>query len=107
MPTPGAPVIDIKTNTVNPEVTTLLEIQAPTIANLLAQADVDISLYLPGSAGSGTVPAAAGTFHAPVTVEPGQGQTQEPIQVAPLRLDSTQGTYPYVIEVRLSNPQRC
>jgi signal transduction histidine kinase len=104
VPTPGAPVIDIKTNTVNPEVTALLEIQGPAIANLLAQADVDIALYLPASAGSGTVPAPAGTFHAPVSVEPGQGQTQEPLQVAPFRLDSTHGTYPYVIEVRLSNP---
>ena len=98
------PVIDIKTNTVNPAVTALLESQVEGIADLLVQSDVAIALYLPPSVGGTIVPAVGGSFHAEVNVEPGVGQAQEPIQVAPYVRDSTVGIYPYVIEVRLSNP---
>ena len=98
------PVIDIRTNTVNPAVTALLESREGEIADLLAQADVDIAIYLPASVGGAVVPAAGGSFHANVRVEPGVGQAQEPIVVAPYVRDSREGIYPYVIEVRLSNP---
>jgi signal transduction histidine kinase len=99
-----APVIDIKTNRVNPDVANRIEAQTQGIAELLALADVDITLGLPGSDGSAFIPAIGGAFHAVVMAEPGQGQTQEPIDVEPYARASTAGTYPFVIEIRLSNP---
>jgi signal transduction histidine kinase len=102
--TAGGAVVDIQTNHVNEAVIDRFEADQKVLANFLAQADVDITLGLPESEGAGFVPAAGGSFHAPLTAEPGEGQTRESLQAAPYWRVSTEGAYPYIIEVRLSNP---
>jgi two-component system sensor histidine kinase BaeS len=100
----GSPVVDFATNTVNPAVIARFEDEHQILADLLGQADVDIVLGLPNADGSGFVPANGGSFHAALKAQPGEGQTRESLQVEPLDRMSTESPYPYVIEVRLSNP---
>jgi signal transduction histidine kinase len=102
--TAGGPVVDFKTNTVNPAVIARFEDDQQVIADFLAQADVDIVLGLPKNEGAGFVPATGGSFHAALNANPGEGQTREHIQAEPYWRESTKSRYPYVIEVSLSNP---
>jgi signal transduction histidine kinase len=104
----GLPVI-LSDNHVNPDVAAILGStgQSRIIADLLAEADVDIILGLPatggGDAGS-IVPALGGTFHASVQSPSRSGLAKEALRAAPLQRIATSGDFPYVIEVRLSNP---
>ena len=50
------------------------------------------------------MPAVDGSFRAMDTAEAGVGQTREPLQAEPVVRVSTEGSYPFLIEVRLSNP---
>jgi methyl-accepting chemotaxis protein len=100
----GGPVVAFETNTVNPAVIARFEDDQRFLADYLAQADVDIVLGLPTRDGLGFVPAAAGSFHAPLKAPPGEGQTRESLVAGPYRQISTRSADPFVIEVRLSNP---
>jgi signal transduction histidine kinase len=105
----GLPVI-LADNSVNPEVAAVLSStnQSRLIADLLAEADVDIVLGLPAAGGGGDagpiVPAEGGTFHASVQSPSRAGLAKEALHAAPLFRTATEGDFPYVIEVRLSNP---
>ena len=100
----GGPVIDIETNRVNDAVVERLIDQGKIITDTLAQADVDIVLGILTPEGSSYVPAQNGRFHATLQAEPGEGQSREPLQANPVWRVSTENQFPYVIEVRLSNP---
>ena len=100
----GRPVVDFKTNRVNPAVVAELEDQAAFLTDFLARADVDIVLGLPKAEGAAFVPAASGSFHAEHVGEVEAGQTRETLVAAPYFLTATKSAYPYVIEVQLSNP---
>ena len=102
----GAPVV-LSGNVVNPFVVDYL--QQPDVqkllANLLAQADVDITLGLPPSNGDmPVVPATNGIFHAALQSAPLRGQAREPLEVGPFTYDATESGFGYSIVVRLSNP---
>ena len=104
----GMPVI-LADNRVNPDVAAALgsNSQSRLIADLLAEADVDIVLGLqPAGGGDATtiVPAIGGVFHAAVQSPSRQGLTKEALRASPLIRIATEGDFPYVIEVRLSNP---
>ena len=104
----GGPVI-LSDNSVNPDVAAILRStsQSRLIADLLAEADVDIILGLPAAGGgdAGTiVPANGGIFHTSVQSPSRPGLAKEALHAAPLQRTATQSTFPYVIEVRLSNP---
>jgi signal transduction histidine kinase len=104
----GLPVI-LSNNQVNPNVSAILGStgQSRIIADLLAEADVDIVLGLPATGGgdAGTVvPASGGIFHASVQSPSRLGLAKEVLRAAPLQRIATSGDFPYVIEVRLSNP---
>ena len=98
----GRPVIGAD-GAVNPAVLALLEAQATTLADLLAQADVDIVLGV-FAEGVGFVPATNGTFHAELQGDPVVGQSRENLRADPYWHQSTRSRFPYVIEVTLSNP---
>ncbi|HET9456548.1 MAG TPA: HAMP domain-containing sensor histidine kinase [Candidatus Limnocylindrales bacterium] len=98
----GRPVIGAD-GMVNPAVLALLETQATTLADLLAQADVDIVLGV-FAEGVGFVPATNGTFHAELQGDPVAGQSRENLRADPYWHQSTRSRFPYVIEVTLSNP---
>jgi signal transduction histidine kinase len=104
----GRPVI-LSDNSVNPDVAAVLRStsQSRLIADLLAEADVDIVLGLPAAGGgdAGTVvPANGGIFHTSVQSPSRPGLAKEALHAAPLQRIATQSAFPYVIEVRLSNP---
>jgi signal transduction histidine kinase len=104
----GSPII-LSDNSVNPLVQAALasNTQARFIPDRLAEADVDIVLGLAPDGGgdaADVVPATGGTFHLPVQGPSRQGLTKEYLAAAPLIQTSTQSDFPYVIEVRLSNP---
>jgi signal transduction histidine kinase len=104
----GMPVIRAD-NRINPDVAALLgsNSQSRLIANLLAEADVDIVLGLqPAGGGDATtiVPAIGGIFHTSVQSPSRPGLTKEALRASPLIRIATEGDFPYVIEVRLSNP---
>jgi signal transduction histidine kinase len=96
-------------NVVAPKVVAALnsEIYGRLIADLLAEADVDIVLGLP-SVGTGDavgfVPSPNGTFHIPVNSPGRPGLTKEQMQADPREIISGWSDQPYVIYVRLSNP---
>lgn len=98
----GRPVIGAD-GAVNPAVLALLDAQATTLADLLAQADVDIVLGV-FAEGVGFVPATNGTFHAELQGDPVVGQSRENLRADPYWHQSTRSRFPYVIEVTLSNP---
>jgi signal transduction histidine kinase len=98
------PVVNFKTNRVNPAVIAAFEDQQSFLTDFLARADVDIVLGLPAEAGAGFIPATNGSFHAEQTAEPGEGQSREPLTAEPFSLIATKSVDPYVIEVQLSNP---
>jgi signal transduction histidine kinase len=104
----GAPVVSAG-NVVNPEVASALSSDAYQrfMADRLAEADIDIVLGLRAQ-GSGDAapiePATDGLFHAPVEEPSRQGLTKESLVADPIRRVATLSPYPYVIEVRLSNP---
>jgi signal transduction histidine kinase len=76
-----------------------------TLANFLAQADVEITLGFPSSdGGTAVVPAKNGVFHAALQSAPLRGQAREPLQVGPYTTDATGSGFQYAIVVRLSNP---
>jgi signal transduction histidine kinase len=104
----GLPVI-LSDNSVNPDVAAVLRStsQSRLIADLLAEADVDIILGLPATGGgdAGTiVPANGGIFHTSVQSPSRSGLAKEALHAAPLQRIATWSAFPYVIEVRLSNP---
>ncbi|HEX2756707.1 MAG TPA: HAMP domain-containing sensor histidine kinase [Candidatus Limnocylindrales bacterium] len=104
----GLPVV-FADNHVNPDVADELgsNAQARFIADRLAEADVDIVLGLPSAGGADagtTVAAIDGSFHASVRSPSRPGLTKETLRAAPLIRVSTESDFPYVIEVRLSNP---
>jgi signal transduction histidine kinase len=104
----GAPVVSAG-NVVNPEVASALSSDAYQrfMADRLAEADIDIVLGLRAQ-GSGDAapiePATDGLFHAPVEEPSRPGLTKESLVADPIRRVATLSPYPYVIEVRLSNP---
>ena len=98
----GRPVIGAD-GAVDPAVLALLENQAAILADLLAQADVDIVLGV-FAEGVGFVPAVNGTFHAELQADPVAGQSREGLRADPFWHQSTRSRFPYVIEVTLSNP---
>jgi signal transduction histidine kinase len=104
----GAPVVSAG-NIVNPEVASALSSDAYQrfMADRLAEADIDIVLGLRAQ-GSGDAapiePATDGLFHAPVEEPSRPGLTKESLVADPIRRVATLSPYPYVIEVRLSNP---
>ena len=100
----GAPVVDWDTNTVNPAVLEQFDRQKLIIADLLAQADVDIVLGLPRGEGGAFVPAIGGSLHAPHVAEAAEGQALEPVRSDPFSMVDVKTSYPFLIEVRLSNP---
>jgi signal transduction histidine kinase len=104
----GAPVISAD-NVVNPEVSAALrsDAYARFMADSLAEADIDIVLgQRPVGSGDATaiVPAVGGVFHAAVEQTTRPGLTKESLIADPLRRVATLSPFPYVIEVRLSNP---
>jgi signal transduction histidine kinase len=104
----GAPVIDAA-NEVNPEVAAALRSDAYQrfMADRLAESDIDIVLgQRPAETGDtpGIVPAVNGAFHVPVESPSRPGLTKESLVAEPMRRVSTFSPFPYVIEVRLSNP---
>src|SRR5262249_10888488 len=104
----GAPVIDAD-GVVNPEVAATLQTESYQrfVADLLAEADVDIVLgQLPTSGGDAgaIVPAANGVFHMDA-VSPGRpGLPQERFAADAYDRTATFTPFSYEIVVRLSNP---
>jgi signal transduction histidine kinase len=104
----GAPVVDAH-NVVNPAVAAALRSDAYQrfMADRLAESDIDIVLgQRPGETGdaTGLVPAVDGAFHVAVESPSRAGLTKESLVAEPMRRVSTFSPFPYVIEVRLSNP---
>jgi signal transduction histidine kinase len=104
----GAPVIDAA-NEVNAAVAAALRSDAYQrfMADRLAESDIDIVLgQRPAETGDapGIVPAINGAFHVPVESPSRPGLTKESLVAEPMRRVSTFSPFPYVIEVRLSNP---
>jgi len=94
---------------VNPAVSAALRSDAYQrfMADRLAEADIDIVLgQRPIGSGDtgGIVPAINGAFHAVVESPSRPGLTKESLVAEPMRRVSTFSPFPYVIEVRLSNP---
>jgi signal transduction histidine kinase len=100
--TSGRPVIGAD-GTVNPLVLSLLEESREVLADLLAQADVDIVLGV-FIEGVGFAPASNGSLHAELQAGPVAGQTRESLRAGPYWHQTTESRFPYVIEVTLSNP---
>ena len=104
--THGAPVV-LSGNVVNPFVVAYLEnadVQN-LLANLLAQADVEITLGFPSTDGDSPVVAATnGVFHAALRSAPLRGQAREPLEGGPFTYDSAESGFKYAIVVKLSNP---
>jgi signal transduction histidine kinase len=73
------------------------------IANVVAQADTDVQLFVDLGEGRGVVPVAGGHFGSPVTVAPPTG-IREPIETGLVPRRSTRSVDDYIINVRLSNP---
>ena len=90
---------------VNPAVIARLRSQAPVLADLLAQADVDVVLGV-GVEGVGFVPAVNGSFQAALQAEAVPGQNREALRAGPFWHEAVRNRLPpyYVIEVTLSNP---
>ena len=104
----GEPVVSAA-NVVNPRVAAALRsiTRASFIADLLAEADVDITLGLPAVGNGdavGIVPAQNGSFHAEVDVPDRPGLKQEALVATPLLRAATNSDYDYGIIVQLSNP---
>jgi signal transduction histidine kinase len=104
----GAPVV-FADNVINPTVAASIRerTRAAFIADLLAEADVDIVIGLP-SVGNGDVqalvPAQGGTFHL-VAEEPNRaGLRKEPLTGRTLLRISQESDDAYAIAIRLSNP---
>jgi len=104
----GAPVVSAD-NVVNPGMAAALraDIYQRFMADRLAQADVDIVLGqrpLGSGDAAAIVPAVNGVFHAAVQAVDRPGLTREALVAEPLRRVATLSSFPYVIEVQLSNP---
>jgi signal transduction histidine kinase len=104
----GAPVVSAD-NVVNPGMAAALraDIYQRFMADRLAQADVDIVLgQRPIGSGdaAAVVPAVNGVFHAAAQAADRPGLTREALVAEPLRRVATLSSFPYVIEVQLSNP---
>ena len=104
----GAPVVSAD-NVVNPGMAAALQadIYQRFMADRLAQADVDIVLGqrpLGSGDAAAIVPAVNGVFHAAVQAVARPGLTREALVAEPLRRVATLSSFPYVIEVQLSNP---
>jgi signal transduction histidine kinase len=104
----GAPVVSAD-NVVNPGMAAALraDIYQRFMADRLAQADVDIVLGqrpLGSGDAAAIVPAVNGVFHAAVQAVDRPGLTREVLVAEPLRRVATLSSFPYVIEVQLSNP---
>lgn len=99
----GEPVIG-PDNVVNPVVIERLQGQDQVLADLLAQADVDIVLGVDRGEGVGFVPAVNGAFHASLRAEPVAGQARESLRAEPYWDTAVQSAFPYTIGVTLSNP---
>jgi len=104
----GAPGVSAD-NVVNPGMAAALraDIYQRFMADRLAQADVDIVLGqrpLGSGDAAAIVPAVNGVFHAAVQAVERPGLTREALVAEPLRRVATLSSFPYVIEVQLSNP---
>ncbi|MBA2299177.1 MAG: HAMP domain-containing histidine kinase [Chloroflexi bacterium] len=102
------PVVSADNRVAPPVVAALSsEIFGRLIADLLAEADVDIVLGLP-TVGSGDaigfVPAANGRFHIAVSSPGRPGLTKETLQAEPREVSADWSAQPFVIFVQLSNP---
>jgi signal transduction histidine kinase len=87
----------------NPRAVTYLTTQIQGVAELIAQSDVQVRLFVDGGEGVELQPVEDGTFIGRVKTPPPTG-TREAVTASPLRKDSTASIDPYVIEVTLSNP---
>jgi signal transduction histidine kinase len=101
----GEPVV-FGDNSVNPRVVALLGRPAVQrlMTDLLGQADVEIVIGLDPGDARAVVPASNGLFEARLQAEPQNGQAREPLEAGWVRYDAVSSDFPYVIEVRLSNP---
>lgn len=104
----GAPVISAD-NVVNPDVAAALhsDAYARFMADSLAEADIEIVLgQRPVGSGDATaiVPAVGGVFHVAAGQMTRPGLTRESLVADPQRRVATLSKFPYVIEVKLSNP---
>ena len=102
------PVVTADNQVARPVVAALSsEIFGRLIADLLAEADVDIVLGLP-TVGSGDaigfVPAPNGRFHIAVSSPGRPGLTKETLQAEPREVSADWSAQPFVIYVQLSNP---
>jgi signal transduction histidine kinase len=100
----GGPVVDFETNVLNPAVIERFERDKKLIADLLAQADVDIVLGRPVADGGPFVPAAGGSLHVVNVAAPKEGQSRESVKADPVTITDVLTAYPFVIQVQLSNP---
>jgi signal transduction histidine kinase len=94
-------------NVVNPFVVEYLQRTdiEKTLADVVGQADVEITLGFPSIDGaSPVVPARNGVFHAALQSAPLRNQAREPLLVGPFTYDASQTGLPYSIVVQLSNP---
>jgi signal transduction histidine kinase len=88
---------------INPIAAASVAEQVDEAADIIAQSDIAIRLFVDGGEGVGFVPVEGGEFAAGVSTPPTTG-TREPVQSAPVYWDATSSIDPYIIEVVLSNP---
>jgi len=75
------------------------------LADQVAQADVQIVIGRePVTPDGPLIPAVNGTFEASLQAPPVAGQTREQLEANPVRFRVSGGLFPYVMDVRLSNP---
>jgi len=87
----------------NPRATVEMRKQIKGIANFIAQADVDVNLWVDEGEGRGIVPVQGGHFAAGVTLAPPTG-TRELFQSQLVPYPSTGSVDSYIIGVSLANP---
>jgi signal transduction histidine kinase len=87
----------------NPKATAEIRKQIVGIANFIAQADVDVNLWVDKGEGQGIVPVQGGHFAAGVTIPPPTG-TRELFQSQLVPYHSTGSIDSYIIGVSLANP---
>jgi hypothetical protein len=72
-------------------------------ANFIAEADIDVELWVDLGEGRGIVPLQNGKFSSDVTIEPPTG-TRETFRSAPISQAAKDSPDPYLISVTLENP---
>jgi len=88
---------------INPIAAAKIMEQVDSAADLIAQSDVAIRMFVDGGEGVGWVPVEGGEFGARVSTPPATG-TREPIRSTPVYWDAKSSIDPYIIAVTLANP---